>query len=451
MGNSSAYVSATVGSHSIEKTVLLTSASSHMFRGNSDACVSATVESLTIKKTVLLTSFHLIVFNGNRSAYWAATDSLETAVKRKIYILAKYKELLLRTIMESHRQFYTLGQPWTATASQIFDLLSDAHSKSLEDLLAQQREHGLPLAQPCPSPIVDYSVDSGAVLARSILYKILLVGVEQEERLYFVQSPESCPAASPHQESSPSSTDVSVHFDSTDVPVNAQADTHASATVDFTMFTYSLEDLRSSLFQRIHDSNSELLSKVNAVELGVRGDLLKLQVLLRQSVENACRVLERQGTTQATQINDLKKGLMAPVGTIFQDLFDIKKKQREQDAKLIALDGQIAAIRSEQLDFQTKIAADILSLSTQVGDIADYIRSGDAKKGEIGSSSRRPPPVHVERRPLPTPTNQGESSSGHGRALSVEEAAEMVREADRQADRREREMERERRLRRRGH
>ncbi|KZV34630.1 hypothetical protein F511_20740 [Dorcoceras hygrometricum] len=262
--------------------------------------------------------------------------------------------------------------------------------------------------------------------------------VAQEERLYFVQGPASSPATYQPQESSSSSTDVSVHFDSTDVPLNAQEDTQASETVDFTMFTDALEDLRSSIFQRIHDSNCEILSKVNAVELGVRGDLLKLQVLLRQSLENACRVLERKGTTQETQINDLKKGLMAPVGTIFQDLFDIKKKQREQDAKLIALDGQIADIRSEQLDFQTNIAADILSLYTQVGDIADYIRSGDAKKGEIGSSSHRPPPVRVERRPLPTPTNQGESSSGHGRALSVEEAAEMVREADRQADRRER-------------
>ncbi|KZV36568.1 hypothetical protein F511_43697 [Dorcoceras hygrometricum] len=154
------------------------------------------------------------------------------------------------------------------------------------------------------------------------------------------------------------------------------------------------------------------------------------------------------------QMNDLKKGLLAPVATVFQDLMAIKKGQREQDAKITALDTQIAAIRSEQLDFQSKIAADLLSLSTQIGDIVDHIRGGDAKKGEIGSSSRRPPPIRVERRPLPTPANQGESSSGHGRVPSVEEAAEMIREADRQADRREREREREkrlRRLRRRGH
>ncbi|KZV22400.1 hypothetical protein F511_24459 [Dorcoceras hygrometricum] len=269
--------------------------------------------------------------------------------------------------------------------------------------------------------------------------------VSQEEKLYFVQSPESPPAASPHQESSSSSTDVSMHFDSADIPVHVQADTPASAPV-------------------------------KAVEFDVREALLQQQVLLRQSLEKACRVLETQGTTQTKQINDLKKGLMAPVGTIFQDLMDIKRNQREHDAKLTSLDGQIAAIRNEKLDFQTKIAADILSLSTQISDIADFIRSGDAKKGEVGSSSHRPP-IRVERRPLPTPQasvddqsgrdNAGSSGAVHitgggtfaerverarrqiiesGLVISVEEAAERVIEADRrESDRLERERARERR------
>ncbi|KZV28390.1 hypothetical protein F511_32268 [Dorcoceras hygrometricum] len=246
----------------------------------------------------------------------------------------------------------------------------------------------------------------------------------QEEKLYFVQSPDSSSAASPPQESSSSSSDVSIHFDSVDLPVHDQEAAHTSAPVDSNVFINALEDLRSSLSQRIHDSNCEILSKVNAVDLGLGGDLLKVQVLLHQSFETACRVLERKSTTQTAQITDLKKGLMAPVGTIFQDLFDIKKRQREQDAKLITMDGQIAAIRSEQLvgtifqdlfdikkrqreqdaklitmdgqiaairseqlDFQSKIAADILSLSTQFADIVDYIRGGDAKKGESGISA----------------------------------------------------------------
>ncbi|KZV22401.1 hypothetical protein F511_24460 [Dorcoceras hygrometricum] len=169
-------------------------------------------------------------------------------------------------------------------------------------------------------------------------------------------------------------------------------------------------------------------------------------------------------------------GLMAPVGTIFQDLMDIKRNQREHDSKLTALDGQISAIRNEQLDFQTKIAADILSLSTQISDIANFIRSGDAIKGEVGSSSRRPP-IHVERRPLPTPQASVDDQSDRdiagsggavhitgggtfaerverarrqfiesGLVISVEEATERVIEADRrESDRLERERARERR------
>ncbi|KZV36705.1 zinc finger CCCH domain-containing protein 6-like [Dorcoceras hygrometricum] len=60
----------------------------------------------------------------------------------------------------------------------------------------------------------------------------------------YVQSPASSPATYQPQESSSSSTDVSMHFDFTEVPLNAQADTQASAPVDFTMFTDALEDLR---------------------------------------------------------------------------------------------------------------------------------------------------------------------------------------------------------------
>ncbi|KZV20340.1 villin-4-like [Dorcoceras hygrometricum] len=217
-----------------------------------------------------------------------------------------------------------------------------------------------------PSPIFQ-EVDSIEHDLQFALGPAIFPSVSQEERLYFVQSPASSPATYQPQESSSSSTHVSMHFDSADIPLNAQADSQASAPVD----------------------------------------------LLRQSLQDACRVQERQGVTQAMQMNDLKKGLLAPVATVFQDLMAIKRK----------------------------IAADLLILSTQIGDIVDHIRGGDAKKGEIGSSSRRPPPIRVERRPLPTPANQGESSSGLGRVPSVEEAAEMIREADRQADRRERERE----------
>ncbi|KZV56737.1 hypothetical protein F511_40064 [Dorcoceras hygrometricum] len=372
---------------------------------------------------------------------WAETDLLAMAVKRKEYILAKYRELFLRKFLDSHRKYIAPGQSWTATASQIIDLLSDSHSISLEYLLAQQREHGLPMEQPCASTVFDSSVDSGAVLAR-------FYSAEKStcwRRNYYVQIPVSPPAISLHQESSSSSTDVSMHFNSEDISLNARTDTQPSAPVYFTVFTDALEDLRLYVSQRIHDSNCEILSKINSVEIGVREALLKQNDLNRQSLQNARLDHETQGFTPVMHINDLKKGMLAQVGPVFQDLMDIKRSLREQDAKITALDRQVAAIRNEQLDFQSKIAADLLSLSTQFGEIVDYIRGGDAKKGK-GSSSRPPNSLPgSSSRPLQPPPADQIRDSGHVANLEeLEEAAERIREADR----RERERDRQRRERR---
>ncbi|KZV32086.1 hypothetical protein F511_32978 [Dorcoceras hygrometricum] len=98
---------------------------------------------------------------------WAEADSLEMVVRRRVYIIAKYREMLLRKFLDSHRKYYTPGQPWTATASQIIDLLSVAHFKYLEDLLAQQKEHGLVMERASSSAFLDDSNNGdGAVLAQ---------------------------------------------------------------------------------------------------------------------------------------------------------------------------------------------------------------------------------------------------------------------------------------------
>ncbi|KZV34647.1 hypothetical protein F511_23366 [Dorcoceras hygrometricum] len=313
-----------------------------------------------------------------------------------------------------------------------------------------------------PSPVENPFALGSAIFSR----------VDQAEQLYFVQSPVSPPAAFSHQESSSSSSDVSIHFDSEDLPMRATEAAHTSAPIDSHVSTAALEDLRSYFSKRIDESTSELRSKVNEVEFNVRGDLARQQAWLRQMFHNACDILERQ----STQINDLKKGLVAPVGTIFQDLFDIKKNDRAHEAKLNALDGQVAALRNDQLEFQNRISADLLSLSTQFADIVEFIRGGVAKKGESGSSSRpRPPPVRVERRPLPTPQSPSDVAGGSsavriptfprttgtiaerveqarrhllesGLVISVEEAAERIRQADiQESDRLQRERERARR------
>ncbi|KZV22800.1 hypothetical protein F511_42233 [Dorcoceras hygrometricum] len=530
---------------------------------------------------------------------WAETDSLETAVKRRLFILSK-------TLLDYHRHYLVTGQPWTALASQTFDLLSAVHSDSLDALRTQQQEHGIFLEQPCSSTAVDYAGDCSAVFARFfsvarstcwvrplicldgiwtplqgpdfwrsgsrlslflnkvemsapavqdifghsvsfleptqyweaapflhktwawhcvctevfpftisgrlrpanrsadiVMYSFdvqklpayllddfqrglhtdcfasyfgssdalsdskthsdsssgctvyrspspgenlfalgpaIFSRVNQVEQPYFVQSPISPPAAFSPQESSSSSSNVSIHFDSEDLPMRAPEAAHTSAPGDSHASSAALEDLRSYFSKRIDESTTELRSKVN----------------------------------ESTQLKDLKKGLLAPVSTIFQDLLDLKRNDRAHEAKLNALDGQVAALRNDQLEFQNRISADLLSLSTQFADIVEFIRGGDAKKGESGSSSR-PPPVRVERRNLPIPPSPRDAAGTSGAAripafprttgtleerieqarrhllqsglvISVEEAAERIRQADiQESDRFQRERERARR------
>ncbi|KZV15815.1 hypothetical protein F511_13501 [Dorcoceras hygrometricum] len=498
---------------------------------------------------------------------WAETDSLEMVVRRRAYILVKYKMMLLRKFLESHRKYLVPGQPWTATASQIIDLLSVAHSKSLEVLVTQQKENGLPIEQLCTSTYLDTSIGSGAVLAqlfsqakskccvrpmvqidgmwtpiqaapsliktwgwarvctevirygmfgclrpvREDICRDIVVsnlGVEripagfrrifrqgmdsnsfansfvqldsvdiqsiqefesassdgstvyrspspifqkddsfdQEELLYIVESPESSPSMPQRQESSSSSSDSQMHFDSNDLLLDDTTEAQTSlpaATVDLSSL---LDALQASLFQRMDYAHGEILSRLHTAERGLQTTLGNQNEYLRNLIQSARQEGKLQDDLQILRLNELNKSVMDQGVKADTDSLAIRSKFNALDAKLLLLDGQVAAIRSEQLEFQDKIVADLLSLSTQIGDIVDYIRGGDAKKGE-GSSSRRPlpTPVRVERCPLPTPQPPPDVQ-GSGQSLSVEQAVEFVREADRRESARlERERARERR------
>ncbi|KZV43244.1 hypothetical protein F511_09830 [Dorcoceras hygrometricum] len=94
---------------------------------------------------------------------WAETTTLAIAVRRQLYVLTKYRELLLRTVLESYQRYLTPALPWSAMAVQVANLLSVAHSNSIEELKAQQLELNIDLVQSHSSlPAMDYT-DSGDV------------------------------------------------------------------------------------------------------------------------------------------------------------------------------------------------------------------------------------------------------------------------------------------------
>ncbi|KZV16193.1 hypothetical protein F511_37123 [Dorcoceras hygrometricum] len=99
---------------------------------------------------------------------WAETDSLETAVRRREFTIAKYREMLLRKFLESHRQHFQAGQPSTATDHQIIALLSNAHVFVVETLQTKMRIHGLKWDHICSSRLFEgENRDRGADFARS--------------------------------------------------------------------------------------------------------------------------------------------------------------------------------------------------------------------------------------------------------------------------------------------
>ncbi|KZV25542.1 hypothetical protein F511_18868 [Dorcoceras hygrometricum] len=588
--------------------------------------------------------------------------------------------MLLRKFVESHRKYYTPGQPWTATTSKIIDLMSVAHSQSLEDLIAQQKEQGLPIEQPCTSTVLDTSIGSGAVLAqfysmakstcwvrplvfidgvwtpiqgndflrsscklslfvnrkklpksvveeefvhhcyliepvqywgaapsliktwawarvcteiirysmfgclRPVCREIVVynLGVERipdyllsdfqkgvctdtfvgffsgssvqtdseielsssdgdtvyrspspilqeidsfeveripdyllsdfqkgvctdtfvgffsgssvqtdseielsssdgdtvyrspspilqeidsfeenlqfdlgpvvstnalEEQLYCVESPESPPHIPKRQKSSSSSSDSKMNFDNTDFPLDDTTEAQTSLPADT---TEAIDDLRDFILQRIDDSNSAILSKLHTLERGLRDTLHDQDDSARKLINSVCQDAHTKSDVQKIHLNDVKKIVLAQGVTAGADSLEIRKEFKAIDAKINSLDGKVAAIRNEHLEFQTKIATDILSLSTQIGDLVDYIRSGDAKKGE-GSSSLRP---------LPTPVHHSEGTGDAVRLMEptqadIDNANRAIMERMRNEDslRAERERDRarrERRLSRRG-
>ncbi|KZV45809.1 hypothetical protein F511_39107 [Dorcoceras hygrometricum] len=458
----------------------------------------------------------------------------EVSIFRRQFIIAKYRELLLRKFIDARRKNFISGTPTSAIDLKVLNLLSAAHTFALKDLLRNMKSHQLEWTRPSSSslfegPIIDQGslfpvthrsisspansnhwealpqrpyiddlapicvfvepvqdIDSRPSLSRTlrviwaqicmeairfstlgrlrpvcrelVVYNLgveripyyLLANFEKGVHTdYFVgYFYDSCVQPSIQTssgiESSSSSTStvyrspspIPQELNSPDfepvAPTDDQEDTHTSLPAASVDFVSLLDALQASLCQRMDDANNDILSRLNSTERSVQTSL---------------------------------------VGT---DSLDVRNKFSSLDAKFRSFDDQIATLRNDQLEFQTKIAADFLGLSTQISEIADFIWSGDAKKGESGSSSR-PPPVRVERRPLTTPQSPRDVAGGSsavriptfprttgtfaerfeqarrhilesGHVISVEEAAERIRQADiQESDRLQRERDRARR------
>ncbi|KZV17910.1 large proline-rich protein bag6-like [Dorcoceras hygrometricum] len=99
---------------------------------------------------------------------WAEAESTGVALQRRMYILLKYRELLLRKFLEARKINFSTGDGSSAADLKIMDWLSDLHLFVLEELKEQSLVHGLRWDKTCCSKIFEgRNCDRGAVIARS--------------------------------------------------------------------------------------------------------------------------------------------------------------------------------------------------------------------------------------------------------------------------------------------
>ncbi|KZV16908.1 hypothetical protein F511_23907 [Dorcoceras hygrometricum] len=99
---------------------------------------------------------------------WAEAESTGVALQRRMYILLKYRELLIRKFLEARKINFAPGDGSSPTDLKILDRLSDLHLFVLEELKEQSLVHGLRWDKTCCSKIFEgRNRDRGAVIARS--------------------------------------------------------------------------------------------------------------------------------------------------------------------------------------------------------------------------------------------------------------------------------------------
>ncbi|KZV45075.1 hypothetical protein F511_25015 [Dorcoceras hygrometricum] len=99
---------------------------------------------------------------------WAETDSTRIALQRKMYILTKYIEFLLRKFLEIRLSNFVPGVATPAVNIKFLDMLSNLHLFVIDELKVLSQAHGLRWEKPCCSIVFEGpNRDRGAVIARS--------------------------------------------------------------------------------------------------------------------------------------------------------------------------------------------------------------------------------------------------------------------------------------------
>ncbi|KZV17591.1 UDP-glucuronate:xylan alpha-glucuronosyltransferase 2 [Dorcoceras hygrometricum] len=373
--------------------------------------------SFSLHRLLALKSDEDIYAKEEQVLIWAETDSTRVALQRRMYILIKYRELLLRKFLQTRRSNFISGQSFSAIDLKVLDMLSNLHMFVLEELKTQMREHGLQWELTCCSRLfkVDHTAQEPLVQGDPDLIADTVEPIVQVALDYIPTDTAFDQDGNQRSDSSSSSSsshdlmdvhvDTPVHFTSEDIPLGIE--TAVAPTLPPTTaitppnFSKSFAQIRESISQ-LYDRQARTqrgienlghinLSQVTHLETAFADAFTQQDQTFRGVLKSVCQDVRNEINVLSVQLNEFKKAVRTQGVLLTTDVADVRKEVKEQKAELFKeLDERLATIRSDSLDFHAQAQENHLNLSTQLGYLVDYInRGGDAKKGESSSSLLR--------------------------------------------------------------
>ncbi|KZV19393.1 hypothetical protein F511_04254 [Dorcoceras hygrometricum] len=317
---------------------------------------------------------------------WAITDSTSVALQRRKFILMKYRELLIRKFLEAKKINFAPGDGSSTTNLKVLDWLSDIHSFVLDELKEQMMTHGLRWEKPCFSQVFE-----GRTLPRPVVCTEILPQISYVDTLPTVSEFFSVM----RKRWADVCMEVSKFVDSDILlPVGALNFCRALSVVEpvsvfvprqSPVISWRLSQLYESSMHFDDNDTADTSISLPPAATDVMESLAKLRASVEQDrVHRALRKdMHDQKNLLSLDLKSTHQKLSAQIAAAAFDTIDVRKEVKEINAKVTYLDGQVAEIRSEQLEFRAKTEENYLNLSIQLGLIVDYLRSGDAKKGEV--------------------------------------------------------------------
>ncbi|KZV38783.1 gamma-glutamyltranspeptidase 1-like [Dorcoceras hygrometricum] len=333
------------------------------------------------------------------------------------------------------------GDGASAIDLKVLDRLSDIHSFVLEELKEHEKSHGLMWKKTCCSKFFEGRPrDRGVVIARTntntpskcwIRTMILVDGVWVVEPCsdHWVKIPKpivhnEVPRQLSYEDTLPAIStffklmkkrwaDVCLAVGDFFVPENC-----------YQTLLWQRLDAQSEDIMHIGDSHNDVLSRLNTLDKGLHDALLQQGEDLRKLIQNVrqdgrtlddvqtlrfnefrkgedlrklIQNVRQDGRTlddvQTLRFNEFRKGFLALSAAVTTDSMDFRKEFRALNAKVTSLDEQVAATRSDLLEFSAQAQETLNHITDQLSELIAYInRGGNDKNGEVSTSRPQPPP-----------------------------------------------------------